>query len=36
MVDVVNKIITEKDEKYKSVGVFPDLQKAYDCIDHRL
>ncbi len=36
MVDYVTKAITALDEKNKAVGVFLDLQKAFDCLDHSI
>lgn len=35
MVDFVSNAITALDEKEKTVGVFLDLQKAFDCLDHK-
>ena len=36
MIDFVTKTINALDQKYKTVGVFLDLQKAFDCLDHRI
>ena len=34
--DLVNRILTALDKKEKCTGVFCDLSKAFDCVDHQL
>jgi hypothetical protein len=36
MAKFVSDIILALDQKYKTVGVFLDLQKAFDCINHKV
>lgn len=34
MIDFIDKAVAALDKKFKTIGVFLDLQKAFDCLDH--
>jgi hypothetical protein len=36
MVEFATNAITALDQKCKSIGIFLDLQKAFDCLDHKV
>lgn len=36
MVDFVTKAINAFDDHFKAVGVFLDLQKAFDCLNYKI
>lgn len=36
MVDFITKAINALDENFKAVGVFLDLQKAFECLNYNI